>query len=233
MHIEKSGSLLSSLLTDAAPESRQAAQSAIVQSVSQMSCFWGDFKKVKAKVMENTQSIKDLVTNQNNVKTKQQDIIGRLEKLEKYRNEDAYANLVKKIEKVEGQMKILSKSRQKNDVDLLKRKRDSVSNPSIEELIRDNKLQKASVAAMKNYLRKKKRQRVQIDGKPIVITGSKSALIARINKLLEKPEEKESVSPAHEKRSSEIEKRKELREARKLRFMVRQKRKDRSRRIEK
>merc|ERR1719317_565810 len=100
---------LSSLFTNPIPESRIAAKPAVEQRVSLMSSFWGDFEKIKSNVKENRQSINELVTNQNDVRDTQREILGRLEKLEKNRDLDKFTNLSKKIKTLEGQFKILNK----------------------------------------------------------------------------------------------------------------------------
>jgi len=231
MRIEKQESrgFLGSLLTDEVPETRLAAQAAMEQSVSQMSCFWGDFKKVKGRVKANTQCIKELKTTQQTVQEKQRDIIGRLEKLENDSNKDSYANLVKKIELVEGQVKILNKSKVYKRTNNRKRQRDRIPKTSIEDLIHDNNLEKATVADMRGFLKKKKRQRLLIDDKPIIIKGNKSALLARIKKLLANPEKKAPRPDIKEAGRSAIQKRKEVDEAREKRLITRQRKKEQMR----
>jgi len=51
---------------------------------------------------------------------------------------------------------------------------------TVEELIRENKLEKASLKAIRTFLRKNQRQRVLIGGKPICVSGSKKELLSRI-----------------------------------------------------
>jgi len=219
---EQKGGLLSSLLTHPTPESRQAAHAAVEQSVSLMSCFWGDFKKVKARTKENTKNIKELRSNQEQVRDKQQQILSRIEKLEKQREQNVYEDLVKKIEMVEGQIRVLSTNQEKKT----KNKSYKISKQSVEELIQENKLEKASLKAMRTFLRKKQRQQVLIDGEAISITGSKKELLSRIRQLLDQPERRASKKTFDEKQNSELEKRKERQKARKLRAIARQRKKE-------
>jgi len=225
-HEQKAG-LLSSLFTNPVFESRQAAQAAVEQSVSLMSCFWEDFKKVKTRAKENTKNIKELASNQEQVRDKQQQILRRIEKIEKQREQNVYGDLMKKIGKVEGQIRVLSKHKATN-----LKKNYKISKQSVEELIRENKLEKASIIAMRTFLRKKRRQRVLIDGKRIRASGSKKELLSRIRKLLEQPERREKIKTFEEKRNSELEKRREKHEARKLRAIARQQKKEQMDRLE-
>jgi len=229
MKIQKvthNGGLLNSLLTNPVPETRIAAQAAVENSYSLMSSFWGDFKKVKRNVKENRSSINELKTNQENVKSTQRDILGRLEKLEKQRNSDKYDDLLDKIQQVEGQVKILSKESKSSGPGLSKSKKSRVQ-PSVEDLIRDNSLEKASINAMKNYLRGKRKQRITIEGKRILLTGTKSTLLNRIKKLLEKPGEVEVDSDDEDtaEKENQEEKKKTLRKAREQRALARQSKK--------
>jgi len=219
---EQNGGLLKSLLTNPVTESRQAAQAAVETSVSLMSRFWGDFKKVCKKVKVNTKDIKILKTNQEEVQEKQKQILGRIEILEKQRKSDIYAELVKKIGKVEGQIRILSKNSGPDPQKKKVYRKHKISKRSVEDLIRDNNLEKASYNSMINFLKKKQRQQVLLDGKPIVTRGRKSELLSRIRKLIEKPEERVNNIECKEIQNSQIEKRKE---ARKLRALKRQQKK--------
>jgi len=223
---ERSKGLLNSLLTNSVHESRQAAQAAVEQSVSLMSSFWGDFKTVKRNVQQNTLGIKKLQSNQDIVKEKQRDILGRLDKLEKERNSDKYNDLMNKLKSVEGQVKILSKGSKNSRPSRGHRSKFGVK-PSIEDLLLDNRLEEASLNAMRTFLKKKRKQRILIDGKQIVLQGNKSTLLKRIQQLLEKPEEREIKNDDDD---NQKEKRKgsyrELRKARQQRALARQKMKD-------
>jgi len=224
--VERSEGLFSSLLTNPVHETRQAAQAAVEQSVSLMSSFWGDFKKVKRNVQENTRGINKLKSNQDIVKEKQRDILGRLEKLEKERNSDKYDDLVRKVTQVEGQVKILSKGSKNSRPSRANRSKSRVK-PSVEDLVRDNSLEKASLEAMRTFLKKKRKQGILIDDKQIILQGKKSILLKRIQKLLKKPEAREikNDDDDEQKENKRVDKR-ELRKARQQRALARQKKKD-------
>ena len=82
------------------------------------------------------------------------------------------------------------------------------------------------------YLKKKRKERVLINGKLITTSGSKRELLERIRKLIEKPQVSAPKSDNDETESeemeklAEIEKRKQLRKARDLRALARQKKRD-------
>jgi len=224
--VERSGGLLSSLLTNPIYETRQAAQAAVEQSASLMSSFWGDFKKVKSNVKENKRNINQLKTNQDIVKEKQRDILGRLEKLEKDRNSDKYNDLLHKIKQVEGQVTILKKGSTKRRQSRAYSRQPRVEQ-SIENLVRDNKLKKASAPAMKRFLKKKKRQGILINGKKIVLTGNKQSFISQIKELLQKSEESQVKIEDHDEQKNNVKMdRRDFRRARERRALVREKKKE-------
>lgn len=225
--VERSGGLLSSLLTNPVYETRQAAQAAVEQSASLMSSFWGDFKKVKRQVKENTHGINNLKTNQDIVKEKQRDILGRLETLEKERNSDKYNDLLHKINQVEGQVKILRKGSKKMRQSRAYSRQPRVEQ-SVESLARDNKLKKASLPALRRFLKKKKRQGISIDGKNIVLSGNKNTLIDQVKQLLEESEKVREVKiDDHDGHKNNIKvDRKDFRRARERRALERQKKKE-------
>jgi len=224
--VERSEGFLSGLLTNPVPETRQAAQAAVEQSVSLMSSFWSDFKKVKRNVKENTHCINKLRTKQDIIKTKQRDILGRLEDLEKERKSGKFDDLLHKVKQVEGQVQILSKGRKRNGRSPTNRKKSRLKQ-SIEDLIRENSLEKATVGAMRAFLKKKQKQQILIDDKQIVLQGNKSTLLNRIKQLLEKPEER-GMKNDDDDQQNENQKvvRRKLQKAREQRALARQKKKE-------
>jgi len=224
--VERREGLLSSLLTNPVYETRQAAQAAVEQSVSLMSSFWGDYKKVKRNVLANTRNINKLKTDQDLVTKKQIEILGRLEKLEKKRNSENYNDVLHKIKQVEGQVKILRKG-SKNRRQSHSYSRQPRVKQSVEDLARDNKLDKASVTTIRTFLKKKQKQRILIDGRKISLKGNKSELINKVKQVLEKSEERQINSDEYNgiKDNTKVDKR-EIRRAREQRALLRQKKKE-------
>lgn len=224
--VERREGLLSSLLTNPVYETRQAAQAAVEQSVSLMSSFWGDYKKVKRNVLGNTRNINKLKTDQDLVTRKQIEILGRLEKLEKKRNSENYHDVLHKIKQVEGQVKILRKG-SKNKRQSRSYSRQPRVKQSVEDLARDNKLDKASLSTIRAFLKKKQKQRILIEGRKISLKGNKSELINKVKQVLEKSEEREMNNDEYNgiKDNMKVDKR-EIRKAREQRALLRQKKKE-------
>ena len=115
---------------------------------------------------------------------------------------------------VEGQMKVLRK-RYRNPADNWpKRKKVKVSSrQSVETLLKTNNLEKATVYALRDYLRKKKEMGVLLDGRPIKISGgNKKDIMNRIRRMLEQNEEKKNEVKAKDKTESSKEKNDETKE---------------------
>merc|ERR1719419_2234452 len=131
---------------------------------------------------------------QNGVKETQSKILGRIEVLEKRRNstKEVITDLVRKLDLIEGQVKILGKRDRRSNGSGCMSKRAKISQyRSVEELFKENKLHIARVNDLKSYLRKMKKQRVVVKGKRITLVGSKKVLINRVRKILESLVEKE------------------------------------------
>merc|ERR1719317_875697 len=111
-----------------------------------MSVFWDEFSQMKANVKENMRDIESIKQDQDSVKETQSKILGRIEVLEKRRNstQEVITDLVRKLDLIEGQVKILGKrDRLSNGSGCMSKRAKISQSRSVEELFKENKLQSA------------------------------------------------------------------------------------------
>lgn len=186
-------------------------------------------RKLRAEVKENRWSINEINNKLAGIIQTQRDILGKLEKLENDTEQKRGTDLARKIEQVEEKVKLLANRNKRSKRKLVKGYKPRVDHRSVEELIRENCVEKASLRAMKAYLAKKKKERVMIDGKRIVLYGNKQALLERIMKVVKKSGEgapAEVVNSNEMQRIRKLTKINKLRADRDLRARARQKRKE-------
>jgi len=197
--------------------------------LSLTSSVWEDLRKLRAEVKENRWSINEINNKLAGIIQTQRDILGKLEKLENDTEQKRGTDLARKIEQVEEKVKLLANRNKRSKRKLVKGYKPRVDHRSVEELIRENCVEKASLRAMKAYLAKKKKERVMIDGKRIVLYGNKQALLERIMKVVKKSGEgapAEVVNSNEMQRIRKLTKINKLRADRDLRARARQKRKE-------
>merc|ERR1712060_631679 len=164
----------------------------------------------------------------------QRDILGRLETLENDKEQRKQTDLVRKLALVEQQVEVLARGNMRGKPKPMKGYKSRGDQRSVEDLYRDNCLERASVRAMRAYLTKKKKQKFLIDGKRIVLYGKKRDLHDRIVKLITASREKapnKGTSSNKLQRADNLARIKQLQAERDLRALARQKRKEEQERV--
>jgi len=225
---------LGNTVTTPVPASALAALAAVKQPVCLASSLWKDLSKLKADVKENRYNINEIEKKQAGIIQIQRDILGRLETLENDKKQKKQADLVRKLALVEKQVEVLERSSVRAKSKLVRGNKSRTDTRSVEDLYRDNCLEKASVREMRAYLTKKKRQKILIDGKRIVLYGKKRDLQDQIVKVITKSRERapsKSMIINKVQKIDNLARIKQLQAERDLRAAARQKRKEKQERV--